>query len=93
MLPSDMIEDQPVHMDRVHAIEATMDEMKSQHEATHQLLQDVLARLGPAQAQNIQDPLPTRPACGSPTPSIPASSAGQKKLALKPSFPPDFSGD
>jgi hypothetical protein len=88
-----MIEDQPVHMDRVRAIEATMDEMKSQHEATHQLLQDVLARLGPAQAQNVQDPLPTRPARGSPTPSIPASSAGRKKLALKPSFPPDFSGD
>jgi len=56
-----MIEDQPVHMDRVRAIEATMDEMKSQHEATHQLLQDVLARLSPAQAQNVQDPLPTRP--------------------------------
>jgi len=88
-----MIEDQPVHMDRVRAIEATMDEMKSQQEATHQLLQDVLARLGPAQAQNVQDPLPTRPARGSPTPSIPASSAGRKKLALKPSFPPDFSGD
>jgi len=88
-----MIEDQPVHMDRVRAIEATMDAMKSQHEATHQLLQDVLARLGPAQAQNVQDPLPTRPARRSPTPSIPASSAGRKKLALKPSFPPDFSGD
>jgi len=88
-----MIEDQPVHMDCVRAIEATMEEMKSQHEATHQLLQDILTRLGPAQAQNVQDPLPTRPACGSPTPSIPASSAGQKKLALKPSFPPDFSGD
>jgi len=72
MSPSDMIEDQPVHMDHVHAIEATMDEMKSQHEATHQLLQDILARLGPAQAQNVQDPLPTRPACGSPTPSVPA---------------------
>jgi len=88
-----MIEDQPVHMDRVRTIEATMDEMKSQHKATHQLLQDVLARLGPAQAQNVQDPLPTRPARGSPTPSIPASSAGRKKLALKPSFPPNFSGD
>jgi len=50
MSPSDMIKDQPVHMDRVRAIEATMDEMKSQHEATHQLLQDVLARLSPAQA-------------------------------------------
>ena len=57
-------------MDRVVAIEATMDEMKSQHEATHQLLQDILARLGPTQAQNVQDPLPTRPARGSPTPAI-----------------------
>jgi len=88
-----MIEDQPVHMDRVCAIEATMDKMKSQHDATHQLLQDILTQLGPTQAQNVQDPLPTRPACRSPTPSTPASSTGQKKLALKPSFPPDFSGD
>jgi len=89
MSPSDMIEDQPVHMDCVRAIEATMDEMKSQHEAT----KDVLAKLGPTQAQNVQDPLPTRPARGSPTPSIPTSSTSWKKLPLKPSFPPDFSGD
>jgi len=93
MSPSDMIEDQLVHMDHIHTIKATMHEMKSQHEATHQLLQDILARLGPTQAQNVQDPLLTRPAHGSPTPSIPASSAGRKKLALKPSFPPNFSGD
>jgi len=72
MSPSDMIEDQLVQMDRVRAIEATMDEMKSQHEATHQLLQDILTRLGPTQAQNVQDPLPTCLACRSPTPSIPA---------------------
>jgi len=39
MSPSDMIDDRLVHMDRVLAIEATMDEMKSQHEATHQLLE------------------------------------------------------
>jgi len=70
MLPSDMIEDQPVHMEHIRAIEATMDEMKSQHEATHQLLQDVLAQLGPTQAHNMQDPLLTHPACRSPTPSI-----------------------
>ena len=70
-----------------------MDEMKSQHEATHQLLQDILARLGPTQAQNMQDPFPTCPAHGSPTPSIPASSTSWKKLALKPSFPPKFSED
>jgi len=89
MSPSGMTDDQPVH-----AIEATMDEMKSQHKATHQLLQDILTRPGPTQAQNVQDPLQlTHPARRSPTPSIPASSAGWKKLALKPSFPPEFSGD
>jgi len=93
MSPSDMINDRPVHMDCVVTIEATMDEMKSQHEATHQLLQDLLTRLGPTQAQNVQEPLPTCPACGSPMPSIPASSTSWKKLALKPSFTPDFSGD
>jgi len=42
-----MIDDRPVSMDRVITIEATMDEMKSQHEATHQMLQDVLTRIGP----------------------------------------------
>jgi len=93
MSPSDIIDNQPVHMNRVTAIKATMDEMKSQHEATHQLLQNLIARLGPAQAQNVQDHVPTRPACGSPMPSIPPSSAGWKKVSLKPSFPPEFSGD
>ena len=93
MSPSDMIDDQPVYMNRVATIEATMDEMKSQHEATHQLLQNLIARLGPVQAQNVQDQIPTCPACGSPAPSIPASSAGRKKVSLKPSFPPEFSGD
>jgi len=75
MSPSDMIDNRPVHMDRVLAIEATMDEMKSQHKATHQLLQDLLARLGPILAQNVQNPLPTPPTRCSPTPSIPTSSA------------------
>ena len=69
-------------MDRVIAIKAT-----------HQLLQDLLARPGPIPAQNVQNPLPTPPARRSPMPSIPASSTGRKKLALKPSFPPEFSGD
>jgi len=93
MSPSDMINDQPVHMDSIVAIEATTDGMKSHHEATHQLLQDLLAKLGPVPVQSVQDPLPTPPAHHSPMPSIPASSAGRKKLALKPSFPPEFSGD
>ena len=80
-------------MDQVVAIEATMDEIKSQHEAIHQLLQNLITRLGPTQAQDVQDHILTRPARGSPTPSIPTSSTSRKKAALKPSFPAKFSGD
>jgi len=70
MSPFDMIDDRPVHMDCVIAIEVTMDGMKSQHEATHQLLQDILARLSPAPVQNVQDPLLMHLACQSPAPLI-----------------------
>ena len=93
MSPSDMYDDSPVHIDCVIAIEATMDEMRSQYKATHQLLQDVLNRLGPAQAQNVQDPIPMPPTHQSPSPSIPASSTGWKKFSLKPSLPSKFNGD
>jgi len=77
-----MINDRLVSMDHVIAIEAT-----------HQMLQDILTRLGPVPTRNVQDPLPTHSARHSPVPSIPASSAGRKKVSLKPSFPPKFSGD
>jgi len=93
MSPSNIIDDRPVSMNRVITIEATMDKMKSQHEATHQMLQDVLTRLGPVPTRDVQDPLPTHSAHHSPAPSIPTSSAGRKKVSLKPSFPPEFSGD
>ncbi len=93
MSPSNMIDDQLVRMGHVIAIEATMDEMKSQHEATHQMLQDVLTGLGPVPTRDVQDPLPTHSARHSLVPSIPASSTGWKKVSLKPSFPPEFSGD
>jgi len=88
-----MIDDQPFSMNRVIAIEATMDEMKSQHRATHQMLQDVLTRLGAVPTRDVQNSLPTHSAHYSPAPFIPASSAGRKKVSLKPSFPPEFSGD
>jgi len=65
-----MIDDRPVSMNRAIAIEATMDEMKSQHKATHQMLQDVLTRLGPVPTQDVQDPLPTHSARHSPAPSM-----------------------
>jgi len=52
-----MIEDSPIHVDRILAIETTVDDMRSQNEATYRLLQDVLNKLGPAQAQNVPDPI------------------------------------
>ena len=52
-----MFEDSPVHIDRILAIKATVDDMRSRNEATHRLLQGVLDRLGPAQAQNVPDPI------------------------------------
>ena len=93
MLPSDMFDDSPVHINCVIAIKATMDEMRSQHEATHQLLQDVLDRLSPTQAQNVQGSVLMPPARQSPSSSIPMSSAGQKKFSLKPSLPSEFNRD
>jgi len=52
-----MFKNSLVHVDRILAIEATVDGMRSQNEATHRLLQDVLDKLGPAQAQNVPDPI------------------------------------
>ena len=54
MSPSDMTND-AAHIGCVLALETTMDEMKSQNKATHHLLQSVLDRLGPSQAQNAPD--------------------------------------
>jgi len=44
-----MFEDSPIHVDHILA-EATVDNMRSQNEATHRLLQDILDKLSPAQA-------------------------------------------
>jgi len=57
MSPSDMFKNSPVHVDHILVIEATVDDMRSQNEATHRLLQDILDKLSPAQAQNVPDPI------------------------------------
>ena len=93
MSPYDMFEDSPVHVDHILAIKATVDDMRSQNKATHRLLQDVLVKLGPAQAQNVPDPIQP-PTCGSAQSSpIPTSSAGRRKNFLKPSTPSEFNGN
>jgi len=93
MLPSDMLEDSPIHVNCILAIEATVDNMRSQNKATHRLLQDVLDKLGPAQARNVPDPIrpPTRSSARSSP--IPTSSVGRRKNFLKPSAPSEFNGD
>jgi len=87
MSPSDMLEDSPIHVNRILAIEATVDDMRSKNEATHRLLQDVLDKLGLHRPE-------TCPTCGSARSSpIPTSSAARRKNFLKPSAPSEFSGD
>jgi len=88
-----MFEDSPIHIDCILAIEATVDDMRSQNEATHRLLQDVLDKLGPAQARNVPNPI-RPPTCGSAQSSpIPTSSAGWRKNFFKPSAPSEFNGN
>ena len=87
MSPSEMIEDSPADYGRLINLEAVVDDLRSQHEATHEVLKDILSRLGPAQAQNVPNPPVRRP-----TPS-PAPSAGRKRNFLKPATPSDFAGD
>jgi len=93
MSPSDMFKNSPIHVNCILAIEATVDDMRSQNEATHRLLQDILDKLGPEQAQNVPDPIrpPTRGSAQSSP--IPTSSVGRRKNFLKPSAPSEFNGD
>ena len=83
----EMIDDEPAHIGRLVALETSVDEMKSQHEATHVLLQSILERLGPAQAQKAPPPVRKPPT------TTTTSSAGRRNASLKPALPPDFSGD
>jgi len=85
MLPSDMIHDGPVNVGHLITLESTVDGLRSQNEATLTVLQDILSRLSPAPALNVQAPLHY-------TPPIPAS-AGWKKIPLEPSPPLDFDGE
>ena len=85
MLPSDMVHDGPVNVGHLIALESTVDGLRSQNEATLAVLQDILSRLGPALALNVQALLHY-------TPPIPAST-GWKKIPLKPSPPLDFDGE
>ena len=97
MSPTDMMDDEPVPLnDRVATLERTVDEVKSQGEATHELLQELLLKLGPVLAPPINAPTETRPPVlprpPTPIPMNSTPSAGRKTL-LRPSVPTDFDGD
>ncbi len=81
-----MVEDEPTHIGQVLALETSVDKMKSRHEATHELLQNLINRLGPVQALKVHSPM-QRP------PSTTTSSTGQRSIFLKLALPPNFSGD
>ena len=87
MSPSDMRQDEAAYLGRVETLEVMMDKMRTDHRATHSLLQEVLAKLNPVTPSISPQP----PRCPS-SASIP-NPAGRNKNSLKPSFPPDFAGD
>src|SRR6266540_7423884 len=81
-----MVEDESAHISRVLALKTSLDKVKSQHKATHELLQNLINRLGPVHALNMHSPI-RRPS------STAASSAGQRNISLKPALSPNISGD
>jgi hypothetical protein len=91
MPPSEMSEDHLVPMDHLSTLKSTVDSMMSQSEATKNLLNTILKRLGPAPgllnatASNL-----TRHPESCPSTPIPTPTAGQKKTFLKPSTPLEF---
>ena len=52
-----MVKDKPAHIGQVLALKTSVDEMRSQHEAIHELLQNLIDRLGPVQALNAHSPV------------------------------------
>ena len=53
----EMVEDESIHIGQVFTLKISLNEMKSQHKATHELLQNLINRLGPAQALNAHSPI------------------------------------
>jgi hypothetical protein len=94
MPQSEMSEDHSFLMDCLSSLESTVDSMMSQSEATKNLLQTILERLGPTLGLlNENRPSPTgQPKSHPPTP-IPTPAWGWKKTLLKPFAPSEFDGD
>ena len=97
MSPVDMMDDERVPPnDRVSTLERTVDDVRSQGEATQALLQELLSKLGPVLAPPVNAPTDTRPPVTArpptPIPTNSTPSTGRKTL-LRPSMPAEFDGD
>jgi hypothetical protein len=89
-----MSEDCLFPTDHLSSLESTVDSMMSQSEATKNLLQTILKRLGPALGLLNENRLnPTGRLQSHPSTPIPTLAMGQKKTLLKPSAPSEFDGD
>ena len=96
----------PSNEDRISHLEATIDDLRSQGEATKSMLQAILDKLG-APAPNLVPPPALNPVTSpalshpGPEPNTPLSpisifntpSTGRKRPVLKASVPGDFTGD
>ena len=81
----------PSNEDRISHLEATIDDLKSQGEATKSMLQAILDKLG-APAPNLVPSLALNPVT-SPISIFNTPSTGRKRPFLKASVPGDFTGD
>ncbi|KIM34747.1 hypothetical protein M413DRAFT_33052 [Hebeloma cylindrosporum] len=97
--PSPMAQDlPPSNDDHISHLEATIDDLKSQGEATKSMLQAILEKLGGPVPNPAPSPVLPHPGLEPNTPLSPMSpfvthSAGRKRPVLKASVPGDFTGD
>ena len=95
-----MSDDEPVNVDvdvnttRITTLEQRLDGMDSKADATHKLLQTLMQSMG------VTAPISSAPPTTKPSPPrrptsrhSDTTSAGRKKLSLKPSTPSEFDGD
>ena len=97
MSEEEMLDDLPVDVEadttRLTTLERKYDRLESQNEATHKLLQTLIETMGVAPDPATKKPPTIDRHPPSRTSDSPASSAGRKKLSLKPSTPSEFDGE
>jgi len=80
----------PTESERIHNLEQAVAEMKSEITASHKLFQSYISQqMGKTPPTEDPPPSPRRPASR----LSDTTSAGRKKLSLKPSTPSEFDGD